>query len=522
MRDNPKVLVNFFSTFFLIFFLLVVQTAASQPLSFLGDVSTMSPLECIGRQCGLAGQACAKNCPASFNELSCKAECSAVMSRCLESRCFFSLHKVQRVQSYCCDNNKFGCVWDDGLGCIDSTSQPCSKNKGFSKFFDDCVNANLTQEQGNNTLNFSSASINQLTGHGSCIDVSECSGSQLCYQGSCVVVAEITPNHRMAVECLDDADCPVSRLARFVCQNSSCIVAPGGFCRSDQECPNNQPCRRLACQVPEVKMRAPLIQQRDPAVGVLQSWALGKQGIMAKVLSTAGSPTVGVSLPEAGKVFSEGDAFSVSSGVAVEVLLADGTRAMVGPESLVVFKKIIAQGSDLKLSLDLGNGEFVLEVSTIHEVNHEVSVHVQELPIGVAIQQGIVSVVMYRDGASKIAVIDGSASVGGVNLSKGMEVIIPPSGVVGKPTKVSAVELKRLEKASKAPIPLQAPPYKSDSFIEKYGVIAVAVILVLILALWLFMKRRPKNQGPQSSSSLAKLDWPELEKKLSNQKLLHV
>jgi hypothetical protein len=64
---------------------------------------------------------------------------------------------------------------------------------------------------------------------------------------------------------------------------------------------------------------------------------------------------------------------------------------------------------------------------------------------------------------------------------------------MGTPTAIPVVELKRLEKASKAPVPLQPPLYKSDSFIERYGVIVVAVILVVILALWLFMKRRPNS-----------------------------
>ena len=489
---------------------LLVNGASAQPLLFLGDVSKISPLECIDRQCGLAGQACARNCPDSFNELSCKAACSEVMSTCLQSRCFFSLHKVLRAQSYCCDLNKFGCAYNENKGCVDSLDQPCSKNKGFQAFFEECINANLTKERGNATLNYSIQDLPTLASHGSCIDSSECSGGKICYQGSCVIVTEISPNHRHAVECLDDTDCPVSKFAHFICFNSSCVVRIQGFCRSVADCPKDNACDHLKCKAPQIVRETPVRIPTDPAIASLQSWALGRQGIMARIASVAGSPSDGTAPPVPGKVFSEGDAIATPEGMAVEVLLADGSRLVTMPGSFVALTNILAKGSDLNLKLDLGKGEVIFEIQPMHEVKHQV--YVEAANSVIAVSQGSGSIIMYPQGAARVSVLENIAQINGIKIEKGMQVLKDPAGNIGQPSPIPPQELRRLQEAIQSSTPSNPPPYQEGSFIEKYGIISGIIVVILIAALWIFMKRKPKREAPESSAVSSKLNWSELGK----------
>jgi len=492
----------------LLFVAAVLMSAASsaQPLSFLGDVSKMSPLDCLDRQCAAVGGNCAEKCVGTPDQIVCMAHCSQLLNDCYKTRCFITIRKVTAAQAYCCDSGKFGCLYDDNAGCLDNQRRDCGVNKGFNESYLSCINANLTKEQGNASLNFT-YSAGEIDGSGSCRDSSQCDSGRVCFKGLCVLLSDITTSHRAEVDCLDDADCPSSTTGKYVCLDSACVMRPPNFCRVQSDCKPDWSCSDLACLPPPPSQVIDAPVPVEPASAVLQQWAKSRAGIMARVTGIAGSPKSGAQPAELsiGRFFSQGDDIIVPGGMAVELVLADGSRAMLGPGVSMFLRSISAKGSSLSIEIGLRKGAVLFDVAPLQEVERRFDV--SSFNRSVMLAPGTVHMVAYKEGALRVANVDGNATFDGMYVEPGYFVLMDVSGVKRPAAKLSQQELKLLDQASQSPTVSTPPAYVSESMIDKYGLLALAILAVFILSMWMFFKRRPRSGHPHDGIKWQKFKY---------------
>lgn len=485
---------------FAVFVSLVSAVSSALPLSFLGDVADMSPLECLDRQCAALGGNCAEKCVGIPESAACMARCSMLLDSCYKSRCFLTIRKVMSAQAGCCAQNRFGCLWDDNLGCIDGLRRDCGVNKGFNESFRSCVDANLTDVRGNATLNLSSLSLPDLDSSGACRDTSQCEAGGVCFMGACVPVSLITPDYRAMVECLDDADCPSSTAGRYVCLDSRCVMRPPGFCRRQSDCQDGWSCLDLSCVAPISRPVVEAPPMIEPAVAILQQWARSRPGIVARVVAVSGSPLAGSTPTELsiGGFFSVGDDVVVPQGMAVELSLAEGSRAMLGPGCQVALRSFKAGGSSISVGFSLLSGAVVFDVSPLKEVERDFQVQVASHLM--RLDEGVSHVVAYREGSIRLAALDEGASLDGVRVGPGQYLLMDPSGAVRSVSNLTSQEAGSIRQAAQSPVVAAPPPYEGGSFIERYGMISLLILVVFMLALWVFWKRRPKRAAGAPSS----------------------